>query len=222
MSDQNQEAYDKAMEELEEVQKSDDAATEDELDVLTKSLEEELAADLSKSDKEDDDDAGNDDDDDDKEGEPEGMGKSDDSDFDDELIKASEAYADLTKSVEVGIGGIFSELDFMKKSMAALMNLNIKQAKVIAEFAKSRKEETEAITKSLATIGAAPTIPGKAVIGIGASEAPAELKKSTSEITELLVKAANDGKIDARYLSIYGTYKTVDSLPDSVKQTIGI
>lgn len=220
MSDQNQEAYDKAMEELEEIQKSDDAATEDELDVLTKSLEEEMAADLSKSGKDDDDD--DDADDDDKEGEPEGMGKSDDSDFDDELIKASEAYADLTKSVEDGIGGIFSELDSMKKSMAALMNLNIKQAKVIAELAKSRKEETEAITKSLATIGAAPTIPGKAVIGIGASEAPAELKKSTSEITELLVKAANDGKIDARYLSIYGTYKTVDSLPDSVKQTIGI
>lgn len=220
MSDQNQEAYDKAMEELDEIQKSDDAATEDELDALTKSLEEELASDLSKSDKEEDDD--DTDDKDDEGGEPEDMGKSDDSDFDDELIKASEAYADLTKSVEVGIGGIFSELDFMKKSMAALMNLNIKQAKVIAEFAKSRKEETEAITKSLATIGAAPTIPGKAVIGIGASEAPAELKKSTSEITELLVKAANDGKIDARYLSIYGTYKTVDSLPDSVKQTIGI
>jgi len=224
MSDQNQEAYDKAMAELDDIQKSDDAIKEDELDALTKSLEEELAEDLSKSDKpnpfekkDDDEDGDDSDDDDDDEAK-----KSMSDDFDDELIKASEAYADLTKSVEEGIGGIYSELDSMKKSMAALMNLNIKQAKVIAELAKSRKEDTDSIAKSIQAMGATPTAPGKAVLGIGASDAPAELKKSVAEITELLVKAANEGKIDTRYLSIFGTYKTVDTLPDSVKQTIGI
>lgn len=223
MSDQNQEAYDKAMEELDAIEKSSQPE-EDELDALTKSLEEELGEDLSKSkeeDKEDDDDD-KDDDEKDEGDEPEGFGKSEDDDFADELIKASEAYASLEKSVQEGIGGVFAELDAMKKSMAAMMNLNIKQAKVIAEMSKSRKEETDAIAKSLQNIGSAPVAPGKAVLGIGASEQTEQLQKSVAEVTELLVAAANAGSIDARYLSIYGTHKNLACLPDSVKTTIGL
>lgn len=222
MSDQNQEEYNKAMEELDAIEKSSQPE-EDELDALTKSLEEELGEDLSKSEKDDDkDDDDKDDDEKDEGGEPEGFGKSEDEEFADELIKASEAYASLEKSVQEGIGGVFAELDAMKKSMAAMMNLNIKQAKVIAEMSKSRKEETDAISKSLQNIGSAPVAPGKAVLGIGASEQTEQLQKSVSEVTELLVKAANAGSIDARYLSIYGTHKNIACLPDSVKTTIGL
>lgn len=221
MSDQNQQAYDEAMKELDQIQKSDDQTTEDELDALTKALEEEIATgDLAKSDKEGDDGddgddgKGGDDDDDDKP-----FGKSED-DFDDELIKASEAYADLTKSVEIGIGGLFSELDAMKKSMAALMNLNIKQAKVIAEMVKSRKDETDAITKSLSTLGAAPTVPNKATFGVsGGQEVP--MTKSVSEIQDALLKAVQEGTVAAQNLAAFATYKDINRLSSEVRQVIG-
>lgn len=218
MSEQNKQAYDEAMKELDQIQKSEDESIESELDELTKALEAEIAGeeDLAKSDDDDDkrdDDKGGDDDD-------KPFGKSDDSDFDDELVKASEAYADLTKSVEEGIGGIYAELDAMKKSMAALMNLNIKQAKVIAEMVKSQKEDAEAIAKSLESVGAKPTMPNSAKIGVGGTtEAP--MSKSYSEVHEALLKAIQEGKVQAHYLSMFGTYKNTDMFPEDVKQAIG-
>lgn len=216
MSEQNQQAYDEAMNELDQLQKSENESIETELDELTKALEAEIAGEeeLAKSDKEEDDDEDNDDEDD------KPFGKSDDSDFDDELVKASEAYADLTKSVEEGIGGIYAELDAMKKSMAALMNLNIKQAKVIAEMVKSQKADTETIAKSLESVGAKPTMPNSAKIGVGGTtEAP--MTKSHSEVHDALLKAIQEGKVQAHYLSMYGTYRSVDVLPEEVKQAIG-
>jgi len=224
MSVENQEAYDKAMEELDVIEKSGQTE-EDELDALTKSLEEELDESLSKGKHEepDGDECGDKDDDgdDDKGGEPEKMDKSDNDEFQEELIKASEAYADLEKSVHEGIGGVILELDVMKKSMAALMNLNIKQAKVIAEMAKSRKEESESIAKSLSALAGAPMTPNAAKIGLGGTQEE-PIKKSASEITDLLLKAVQEKSVDARYLSIYGTYKTLDCLPESVRTTIGL
>lgn len=218
MSEQNQQAYDEAMKELDQLQKSEGENIETELDELTKALEAELAGeeDLAKSAKSDKDDEDDEDDEDDDKP----FGKSDDSDFDDELVKASEAYADLTKSVEEGIGGIYAELDAMKKSMAALMNLNIKQAKVIAEMMKSQKEDTETIAKSLESVGAKPTMPNSAKIGVaGSTEAP--MTKSHSEVHDALLKAIQEGKVQAHYLSMFGTYRNVDVLPEEVKQAIG-
>jgi len=228
MSQENQTAYDEAMKELDQVEKSMQTEQEDELDALTKALEEEIAGeDLNKSKdesveeksekkpQESDEDDKDEDDEDDKE-----MEKSDHDDFDDELIKASEAYADLTKSVEDGIGGLYAELDAMKKSMAALMNLNIKQAKVIAEMVKSRKDDVETINKSLQIAGASAVAPNKAVIGMGGnSESP--MQKSVSYIQDELLKAVQEGKVQAHYLSMFGTYKNVNMLPEEVKQAIG-
>lgn len=223
MSDQK-EALEKAMQELDDVEKSIQGEEESELDALTKALEEEIGEDLSKSDDAADEDlAKSDDEEDDEKGEEndDDMDKSDMSDFDDELVKASEAYADLTKSVQDGIGGVLDELDAMKKSMAALMNLNIKQAKVIAELVKSRKDDVAAITDMAKSIGAAPMAPGKAVFGVGGAQEQ-KIEKSASEITMDLTKAVQDGRVEARFLSIYGTHKDVDRLPESVRKEIGL
>lgn len=214
--------YDEIMKELERIEKSEPENQEEELDKLTKALEADLKGDDNEEaddkDKQGGEPAGDD------EGDPaepgEDLGKSMDEDMESELIKASEAYADLTKSVEDGIGGLHDELELMQKSMAALMNLNIKQAKVIAEMVKSRKDDTEAISKSLESIAGRPVAPVSAKIGIaGSSETP--LAKSSSEIHDALLKAVQEGKIQAQYLSMYGTYRNVDVLPEDVKQIIG-
>jgi hypothetical protein len=229
MSKENQEAYDTAMAELDAIEKSG-KSEEDELDALTKSLEAELGEYLSKGHKEPDGDEGKDDNADDKDGkkdaddkgkDPDDMGKSQDDLFDEELVKASELYASLEKSVHEGIGSVHVELDTVKKSLAALMNLNIKQAKVIAEMVKSRQGENESIAKSLAALAGAPIAPNQAKIGI-AGEQEEQIKKSVSEITELLIKSVQEGSIDARYLSLYGTHKTLECLPESVRKTIGL
>lgn len=225
MSTENQEAYENAMAELDAIEKSGQPQ-EDELDALTKSLEAELGESLSKSkdeDEEGDDDSKEEDEEEDKDegSEPEGFGKSENDEFADELIKASEAYADLEKSVQDGIGGVLGELGSIKKSMAALMNLNIKQAKVIAELVKSRQGESENITKSLAALAGAPMIPNQAKIGLG-GEQEETIRKSVSETTELLIKSVQEGSTDARYLSLYGTHKTIECLPESVRKTIGL
>jgi Mg2+ and Co2+ transporter CorA len=222
MSDQK-EALEKAMQELDDVEKSIQGEEESELDALTKALEEEIGEDLSKSDDAADEDLAKseDEEEDEKDEDDDDMDKSDMSDFDDELVKASEGYADLTKSVEEGIGGVLDELDAMKKSMAALMNLNIKQAKVIAELVKSRKDDVAAITDMAKSIGAAPMAPGKAVFGVGGAQEQ-KIEKSASEITMDLTKAVQDGRVEARFLSIYGTHKDVDRLPESVRKEIGL
>lgn len=225
MSDQK-EALEKAMQELDDVEKSIQGEEESELDALTKALEEEIGKDLSKSYDAADEDLAKSDGEEEKEGEEDDdgdddMDKSDMSDFDDELVKASEAYADLTKSVQDGIGGVLDELDAMKKSMAALMNLNIKQAKVIAELVKSRKDDVAAITDMAKSIGAAPMAPGKAVFGVGGGQEQ-KIEKSVSEVTMDLTKAVQDGRVEARFLSIYGTHKDVDRLPESVRKEIGL
>lgn len=213
---QKQEEYDKAMDELNEIEKSVHAGEESELDALTKSLEEEFGEDLSKAEDEEGEDEtkGTD------EGVDDDLGKSDDTSFDDELVKASEAYADLEKSVVRGFGVIADQIDTLSKSLAANMNLNIKMAKVIAELSKSRKEDVEALTEISKSIGATPVAPGKAVLGLGGNQDP--IKKSVSEITMDLTKAVQDGRVEARFLSIYGTHKDADRLPESVRKEIGL
>lgn len=230
---QEQEALNKAMEELEEVEKSMQQEEESELDALTKALEDELGESLSKSEeeaeknvdlskghKEPDGDEDGEDTDGDGDGKDD-MEKSDDFGFDDELIKASEAYDELTKSVQDGIGSVLEEVDSIKKSMAALMNLNIKQAKVIAELVKSRKDDVNAMAEMAKSLGSTPVAPGKAVLGMGNDGSHGTLQKSVSEVQDALLKAVSEGKVNAHYLSVFGTYKDVERLPQEVRQAIG-
>ena len=214
----SQEAYDKAMEELDQLAKSQEEKPEEleTIDDLTKALEEELGEDLAKSEE--------DDEEEDDEGEEPEVEKSQDEDYDDELVKASEAYASLEKSVVEGIGEIGGGMETMSKSIAALMNLNIKQAKVIAGQAKQNEELVKSIqelVKSVQELGGQPVAPNKAVLGVGGhDETP--IAKSTSDVRELLIKAVFDKKVDSRWLSLFDSHKTVDIFDAATKQAIGI
>ena len=219
---QEQEALNKAMEELDQVEKSLQGEEESELDALTKALEEELGEDLSKSEDPAEDDLSKGHKEPDGDGkEDKGMEKSDDYGFDDEIIKASEAYDELTKSVQDGIGSVLEEVDSIKKSMAALMNLNIKQAKVIAELVKSRKDDVNAMAEMAKSVGSAPVAPGKAVLGMGNDGSIGNLQKSVGDVHEALLKAVSEGKVNSHYLAVFGTYKDVERLPQEVRQAIG-
>lgn len=228
--------FDQAMHELDALAKSQEEPVVDELDALAKSLEEELGADLAKSkdgdavaaDPDKDKEKG---DDPDKGGEPEPIVKSDEPEpivksdepvsLDDELIKASEAFCDLEKSVYSGFGSLHEEFETLKKSVAALINLNVKQALAIVDLTKSRQSDMELIHKSMESLGAGPVIPNKAVLGLGTGGEEVPMTKSVSEIHDELLKAVQGGKVDAHYLSSFGTYKDVNRLPEEVRQIIG-
>lgn len=233
----SQEAYEKAMEELDGLEKSQKEEEPDTtLDDLSKALEAELEDELNKSKDEEEDEGAEpeaEDGDDGDEGD-EDVEKSQDFE-DDELVKASVAYEELTKSVQNSHASLHEEFETMRKSMAAHMNLSIKLAKVIANLAKSMpeleavvksipgKEQIESINKSLEALGSQPAAPNKAVIGVGKeSNSEMPMTKSVSEISDLLTKAVQAGKINSFYLSQFGTYKDATMLPPEVKTAIGI
>jgi hypothetical protein len=233
MSVENEDAFEKAMNELDELEKSvKEPETEmekameepmDELDELTKALEEELGENLSKAcnEKEEEKEEKEDGDKDDEGAEPEELGKSQEDNYDEELVKASEAFSSLEKSVsELGFG-FASEINALKKSIAALLNLNIKQAKVVASLSKAQQDHTERITKSMGDFGSKPMAPGLAAFGTGGMQ-PEILEKSISEISDALLKAVQAKQVDSRHLSIFGTYKDVNRLPADVKKIIGL
>lgn len=198
-----------ALDELDELEKSFDDGTE--LDELLKALDEEVE-DLEKSSGDDggDDGDGEGGDDEGDGGDP--IDKSEDEDFTEELIKASQAYADLEKSVTEGIESVNSEVSCLQKSVESLLALSVKQAKVIGSLVKSVQE-----------IGAQPVGASKTQLGVGSQQDDGkEMTKSVSEISDLLLKAVQEDKVDARYLSIFGTYKTPDVLPAEVKEAIGL
>ena len=139
------------------------------------------------------------------------------------LVEASEAYADLQKSVETGTNAMLGEMEVLKKAVGSLLNLNIKLAGVIGDLSKSKDEGMERIAKSVSEIAATPLAPNAARLGQGsaAENDGGELKKSISEVMESLQKAVQEGKTHARYLTDFGTYKSVDRLPAEGRELIG-
>ncbi len=251
--EQIQAEYDAAMLELDTLSKSKEEPL-DELGALTKALEAEIAGDaLKKSGDGDADNEGgpsdgdedNEDDEKDKDAEPEmeksirlaaeaeALRKSQEADEDyEEMVKASEAYSALEGTIQKSHGTIAEQLGALSKGLAAVMDLNVKIASVVASqsaeltaMKKSRVEELDTLQKSMATLGAKPVMPNTAVLGIGtATKATTEepMTKSVSEINELLLNGYNEGKVDVRYIGIYGTHKTLDCLPEAVRKTIGV
>ncbi len=211
-TEHNQDPMKKALEELDDLEKSFEDGNE--IDELLKSLEEETES-LEKSEGGDGDEGdGGGDEGDGGDGDDGGddLDKSQDEDFTEELIKASEAYASLEKSVNEGIEGVNAEVSILQKSVSALLALSAKQAKVIGR-----------LTKSVMAMGAAPVGVSSTKLGVGSqTKEDDEISKSVSEISDLLLKAVQDKKVDAQYLSIYGTYKTPDVLPAEVKEAIGL
>lgn len=208
----SQDAYKKAMEELDALEKSltkeetnEDIATD--LDAIQKSLEEEV---LAKSDDEGEGD----------EGEEETEKSMSNDEYADELVKASEAYASLEKSLNQKIDSLTARLDAildsvdtMRKSQAAHMNLGIKEAKVLATLSKSMDD-----------FGRQPTAPNKAVLGIGNAEGvlKEELSKSVAEVRELLIKSVSEEKVDPKWLGVYDRFKDVNVFDDETKTALGL
>lgn len=216
----------KAIEEAETLNKSIDALVEgDDVTALNKALEdltavetqiEELESELAKSKDNDEDDEGDDegDDDGDDEGDDdEGEGKVskalakalEDGNLEEELIKASEAYADLTKSVEDGNADIREHLNIVE----AKVDLIFKSMTVIAKA-----------TEKLGGRPAAPHSPfQKSQIGEGSEggeggEATTGFyAKTPAEQRSLLSKAIQGGKIDALWL---GKHAAKKQIPDYI------
>jgi len=139
------------------------------------------------------------------------------------LVEASELYRDLTKAVVEGHESTLGELDVLKKSVGALLNLNIKLAGVVGELVKSQRADMEEMKKSLGSMGAGAVVPNAARIGTGAAEhEEGELKKSRPEIQEALQKAVQEGTVAAYWLSNFGTHKNVELLPQEVRDIIEV
>lgn len=136
---------------------------------------------------------------------------------DKELIKASVAFESLEKAIHSSIANLDSEIRNLKKSVACIAKINVAQAKVVATMAKSRENDFNRLIKS---IGSVPTQTGVS-LGVGSS-ARSESNISNADIQEKLIKAVQTGGIDARYLSIYSTYKDVSRLPEDVRRIVGL
>ena len=202
------ETLEKALADLDALTKSDD---EDSLNDMIKALEEQDSL-LKSDDGDEDDDEG-----DDAEGEDDDdMDKSmSEDDLHEELVKASEAYAELEDTIHKSMGNLDQRLRTIEKSQMAALNLQIKMAKALAGM-------TETMTKSIEEAGAGPAAHRPGFLGIGKEPGTTEtLKKSNSEIAEELQNLVVAGKVDVKYLSIFAV-KGASHLPDFVKSELGL
>lgn len=208
-----------ASEELDALQKSldgEEKKEETDIDALQKAIDESEEA-LKKSDEEEDDKEG----DDKGEDEKEEMEKSE-SENDDlaELVKASEAFESLEKSVRESDEKLSSRIDSLEKSLVTAITLLTKQARVIASLTKSVQE-------GMKTNGAAPLKKSQAQLGGGeeGNDGKEKLAKSKTEAREILIKAVQDKKEDARILSVFETYgldRIVDQLSAETRSALGV
>ena len=207
------ETLEKALAVLDDLTKSDN---EESLDDMIKALEEQ--DNLLKSDDGDADDEGGDSDkeDDDGEEEDDDMDKSlSEDDLHEELVKASEAYAELEDTIHKSMGNLDQRLRTIEKSQMAALNLQIKMAKALAGM-------TETMTKSIEDAGAGPAAHRPGFLGAGKEPGTTDtLKKSNSEIAGELQDLVQAGKVDVKYLSIFAV-KGPNALPDFIKSELGL
>lgn len=204
----SEEDLNKAMDDLIKAEKELDGgepAEPTEVDELEKALEESESAmgDLFKSDGEAGDRAGFGAAGDDK---LEGLDKSEldldldgegmtDDEIHAEMVKASEEFIDLRKSVEAGNEGIEAKIDLLQKSIALLSTVVFKQAAVVGKLTKS-------VQDTVAEAGKKPVGQSKTVLGKGDGGGAAEpMEKSRTEIQAELKKAIEDETIKADALS---------------------
>jgi hypothetical protein len=202
------ETLEKALAELDALTKSDD---EESLDDMIKALEEKDSL-LKSDDGDEDDDEG-----DDAEGEDDDdMDKSmSEDDLHEELVKASEAYAELEDTIHKSMGNLDQRLRTIEKSQMAALNLQIKMAKALAGM-------TETMTKSIEDAGAGPAAHRPGFLGAGKEPGTTDtLKKSNSEIAEELQNLVQAKKVDVKYLSIFAV-KGPNALPDFIKSELGL
>lgn len=203
------------LKELEELHKSDDDQLgEDGIAALEKALAEfEDFEELGKSEDDDGegegDEDGDDGDDGDKGKEP--VEKSeDDLDLEAELIKASEAYADLESSVESLRKSTEAEMTDIKGALAG-----------VTELIQAVGKGVVALNKSLKTWGNAPGKSSRAVLGDGRQTATEGLQKSKSEVTALVKAAVEEGTLAPIWLSKVSVHGEGVLTPE-IKAQIGL
>ena len=190
-----------------------------EVDALKKAVEESEAAmgSLFKSDGESGDEGGAGGGDDDLEG----LGKSEfeglelgEEELHAEMVKASEEFADLRKSVEAGTASTDAKLDAMQKSLALIAKVVFKSASVVGTLTKSVQDVS-------AKAGKQPVGPSKTQLGTDKTNQGGSMEKSRTEIQADLKKAVDGGTVKAYFLSAFAS-KGVAGLPDDVKKIIGL
>lgn len=226
-----QKSYDEAMAEFEALTKSaEDAKTPeelqkalDEIKAVTAKMEEALA----KSDDKDADDKGKKkgDDDEDEEELARSLGFEDaeamhkalgDVDEDDarSLVKASEAFESMAKSITDYQAAADERFDALQKSVDLML-------KGFSALAKAQTEGIGALTKSLGNLGAAPVGRSDAKLGLGKKDDGGELKKSRGEIQMDLEDLQAKGELPPGMLAKFGNYG-VSALTDEIRQKIGL
>lgn len=118
-----------------------------------------------------------------------------DAEIHEEMVKASEEFIDLRKSVEAGTEGIEAKIDKLQKSISLLSTVVFKQAAVVGKLTKSVQDTAADAAKK-------PVGQSKTVLGKGADAGAEEpMEKSRTEIQAELKKAVEDETIKADALS---------------------
>ena len=130
------------------------------------------------------------------------------------MVKASEEFADLRKSVEAGTASTDAKLDAMQKSIALIAKVVFKSASVVGTLTKSVQDVS-------ATAGKQPVGASKTQLGTDNTNQGQLMEKSRTEIQADLKKAVDDGTVKPYFLSAFAS-KGVAGLPDDVKKIIGL
>ena len=131
-----------------------------------------------------------------------------------EMVKASEEFADLRKSVETGTAGIDAKLDTLLKGMTLLSTVVFKQASVVGTLTKSVQDVA-------AQAGKQPIGASKTQLGAKELDKGGQMKKSRTEVQADLKKAVDDGTVKPYFLSAFAS-KGVAGLPADVMKIIGL
>ena len=151
----------------------------------------------------------------------EGLGKSEFEDLElgeealhEEMVKASEEFADLRKSVEAGTAGVDAKLDTLLSGMKLLSTVVFKQASVVGHLTKSVQDVS-------ANAGKQPVGGSKTQLGTKELDQGNQMEKSRTEIQADLKKAVDEGTVKPYFLSAFAS-KGVAGLPADVKKIIGL
>lgn len=203
-----------SIKELEDLEKSEKELGDDGIDALEKALAEFADfEDLAKScdDDEGDEDGGDDEDDDEDEGEddrPPIKKSEDDLDLEQELIKASDAYAELEGSVDELRKSFDQKFDVVCAAIADLTTL-----------VQAVGKGTVTLSKSLKEWGAQPGATSGAFVGTGREGGGESLTKSRSEVVSLVKSAVESGSVPAIWLTKVSVHGEA-CLPDHIKTAI--
>jgi hypothetical protein len=212
-----------AIEELNALEKSEKQLEDDGISALEKALADYDDEGFEKSEKDEEDDKGGE-----AEGDEDGKGdddpagdegggdeddtkKSMDDELEQELVKASEAYADLEASVHALSKSQGEQNDELRSAVASLTSLTVAIGRGVV-----------GLRKSISEFGGQPFITGKKpLLGEGRKKVSEGFAKSKSEVIGLIKSAAEDGKLDIKWMgkvSVHGP----ECLPDDIKSIIGL